>query len=78
MVQPAYEGGLNPYLSEFEVLEKMADRGRMWTEAEIAFLVNVRSEDSIQRQLQGSLRNEVPYKKIAAENAVHRKIMLAS
>ena len=66
-VQPTSEGGLNSHLSEFEVLEKMADRGRMWTDAEIALLLNVWSEDSIQRQLQGALRNEVPYKKIAAE-----------
>ena len=66
-VQPASEGGLNSHLSEFEVLEKMAARGRMWTDAEIALLLNVWSEDSIQKQLQGALRNEVPYKKIAAE-----------
>ena len=74
-VQPTSEGGLNSYLSEFEVLDKMADRGRMWTDAKILLVLNVWSEDSIQRQLQGSLRNEVPYKKIATElgNAVHRK-----
>ena len=53
----------------------MADRGRMRTDTEIPLVLNVWSEDSIQRQLQGSLRNEVPYKKIAAElgNAVYRK-----
>ena len=51
----------------------MADRGLMWTDTEIALLLNVRSEDSIQRLLQGSLCNEVPYKKIATENAVQRK-----
>ena len=49
----------------------MADRGRMWTDAKIALLLNVRSENSIQ----GSSR--VPfamrYKKIAAENSVYRK-----
>ena len=73
-VQPASKGGLNSYLSEFKVLEKMADRGRMRIDAEIPLVLNVWSEDSIQRQLQGSLRNEAPYK-IAAElgNAVHRK-----
>ena len=65
-VQPASEGRLNSYLSEFEVLEKMADRGRMRTDAEIPLVLNVWSEDSIQRQLQGSLRNEVPYKNITA------------
>ena len=67
--------GFNSHLSEFEVLEKMADRGRMRTNAEIPLVLNVWSEDSIQRQLQGSLCSEVPYKKIATElgNAVHRK-----
>ena len=39
----------------------------MWTNAEITLLLNVWSEDSIQRQLQGALHNEVPYKKIATE-----------
>ena len=39
----------------------MSNRGRMWTDGEIALLLNV------WRQLQGALRNEVPYKKIAAE-----------
>ena len=74
-VQPTSEGGLNSHLSEFEVLEKMADRGRMRTNAEIPLVLNVWSEDSIQRQLQGSPCSEVPYKKIATElgNAVHRK-----
>ena len=52
-------------------VKKMADRGRMWTDAKIALLLNVRSENSIQ----GSSR--VPfamrYKKIAAENSVYRK-----
>ena len=74
-VQPTSEGGLNSHLSEFEVLEKMADRGRMRTNAEIPLVLNVWSEDSIQRQLQGSPCSEVPYKKIATElgNALHRK-----
>ena len=74
-VQPTSEGRLNSHLSEFEVLEKMADRGRMRTNAEIPLVLNVWSEDSIQRQLQGSPCSEVPYKKIATElgNAVHRK-----
>ena len=49
------------------MLENMANRGQMWTDAEIALLLNVWSEDNIQRQLQGALHNEVPYKKIAAE-----------
>ena len=53
-IQPASEGGLNSYLSEFEALEKMADRGRMWTYAKIALLLKVWSENSIQRQLQGA------------------------
>ena len=61
-VQPTSEGWLNSHLSEFEVLEKMADRGRMRTNAEIPLVLNVWSEDSIQRQLQGSLCSEVPYK----------------
>ena len=45
----------------------MTNRGRMWTDAEIALLQNVWSEDSIQSQLKGALRNEVPYKKIMAK-----------
>ena len=45
----------------------MAHCGQMWTDAEIALLLNVWSEDSIQRQLQGALHNEIPYRKIAAE-----------
>ena len=44
----------------------MADRRRMWTNTEIALLLNVWNKDSIQRQFQGALHNEVPYK-IAAE-----------
>ena len=40
-VQPTSEGGLNSHLSEFEVLEKMADRGRMRTNAEIPLVLNV-------------------------------------
>ena len=77
-VQPTSEGGLNSYLSEFEVLEKMADHGRMRTDAEIPLVLNVWSEGSIQRQLQGSLHNVVPYKKISVElgNALHRKWIL--
>ena len=39
----------------------MVDRRRMWTDVEITLLLNVWSKDSIQRQLQGAHRNEVPY-----------------
>ena len=40
----------------------MAERGRLWTDPEIAILLEVWSEESIQRQLKGVQRG--PYKKI--------------
>ena len=43
----------------------MAERGRVWSDNEIAALLAVWGEDSIQRQLFGSVRNVVPYRAIA-------------
>ena len=43
----------------------MAERGRVWSDNEIAALLAVWGEDSIQRQLLGSVRNVVPYRAIA-------------
>ena len=40
----------------------MAERGRLWTDPEIAILLEVWSEESIQGQLKGVQRG--PYKKI--------------
>ena len=45
----------------------MAERDRTWTDAETAELLEIWSEDRIQAQLRGAMRNEVPYRKIADE-----------
>ena len=45
----------------------MAERGRTWSNREIALLLQVWSERSIQAQLLGAVRNEIPYRKIAEE-----------
>ena len=45
----------------------MATRGRVWSDQEVAALLAVWSEDSIQRQLLGAVRNTIPYKAIAEE-----------
>ena len=45
----------------------MAERGRTWLDRKIALLLQVWSERSIQAQLLGAVRNEVPYRKIVEE-----------
>ena len=45
----------------------MAERGRTWTDAETAKLLEIWSEDRKQAQLRGAVRNEVPFRKIADE-----------
>ena len=45
----------------------MATRGRVWSDQEVAALLAVWSEDSIQGQLLGAVRNTIPYKAIAQE-----------
>ena len=45
----------------------MAECGRTWSDAEIALLLQVWSEGTIQAQLLGAVRNEVPFRKIAEE-----------
>ena len=45
----------------------MATRGRVWSDQEVVALLAVWSEDSIQRQLLGAVRNTIPYKAIAEE-----------
>ena len=45
----------------------MAERGRTWSDREIVLLLQVWRERSIQAQLLGAFRNEVPYQKIAEE-----------
>ena len=45
----------------------MAERERTWSDREIALLLQVWSEGSIQTQLLGAVQNEVPYRKIAEE-----------
>lgn len=45
----------------------MAERGRIWTDNEIAALLAVWAEESIQRQFLGKVRNVVPYRAIADE-----------
>ena len=43
----------------------MAERGRTWSDDEIAVLLELWGEESIQRQLLGAVRNVVPYRTIA-------------
>ncbi len=45
----------------------MVEVGRTWSDAEIALLLQVWSEGTIQAQLLGVVRNEVPFRKIAEE-----------
>ena len=45
----------------------MAERGRTWTDAETAKLLEIWSEDRIQAQLRGAVCNEVPFRKIVDE-----------
>ena len=45
----------------------MAERGRIWSDDEISALLAAWSEDSIQSQLLGSVRNVVPYRAISEE-----------
>jgi hypothetical protein len=45
----------------------MASRGRIWTEEEIAALLAIWGDESIQRKLRGKVRNTVPYKAIAED-----------
>ena len=52
-----------------------ADRGRTWTDEEVALLLEAWSSEYIQEQLRGALRNEVPFRKIAdklADAEYHR------
>lgn len=42
-----------------------ADRGRTWTDEEVALLLEAWSSEHIQQQLRGAVRNEVPFRKIA-------------
>ena len=49
------------------IASNMATRGRVWSDDEVAALLACWSEDSIQRQLLGAVRNTVPYKAIAKE-----------
>ena len=46
---------------------EMAERGRTWRDDEVAKLLEVWSEEGIQAQLRGAVRNEVPFRKIAEE-----------
>ena len=45
----------------------MAERGRTWTDDKVKELLSIWGEDSIQRQLLGSVRNVIPFRKIAEE-----------
>ena len=45
----------------------MVERGRTWTDEEVKELLSIWGEDSIQRQLLGSVRNVIPFRKIAEE-----------
>ena len=45
----------------------MAERGRTWSEPEIAALLAKWAEAGIQRQLLGAVRNVHPYREIANE-----------
>ena len=42
----------------------MAEKGRTWTERETRLLLQIWSEDRIQRQLQGAVRNNAVYQVI--------------
>ena len=44
-----------------------AERGRVWSDEEIAVLLSAWGEEAIQRQLLGAVRNTIPYKAIAEE-----------
>lgn len=44
-----------------------ADRGRTWSDNEVALLLEVWSCESIQEQLRGAVRNEVPFRKITKQ-----------
>ena len=44
-----------------------AERGRVWSDEEIAVLLSAWGEEAIQRQLLGAVCNTIPYKAIAEE-----------
>ena len=56
---------VDPGLTEVRKQVKMAERGRVWSDNEIAALLAIWGVDSIQSQLLGSIRNNVPYRAIA-------------
>ena len=62
-VRPISEVGFDPVVKRV----KMAERGRTWSDSEIARLLDVWSDGTIQAQLLGAVRNEVPFRKIATE-----------
>ena len=62
-VRPTSEVGFDPVVKRV----KMAERGRTWSDSEIARLLDVWSDGTIQPQLLGAVRNEVPFRKIATE-----------
>ena len=52
----------------------MAEKGRLWTEQETRALLEIWSESSIQRQLQGKVKNNAVYKKLVNELVKRRFI----
>ena len=65
-VRPSFGLGFDSDLSANSGLE-MAERGRTWGDSETAKLLELWSEEGIQAQLRGMMRNEVPFRKIAEE-----------
>ena len=47
--------------------EKMAERGCVWSDAETKLLLEIWSQENIQKQLQGSFRNVNIYSKLVEE-----------
>ena len=51
----------------FVTCVNMADRGRLWTDAETRALLEIWSQESIQRQLSGAVRNDIVFVRIVEE-----------
>ena len=68
-VRPTSKVGFNPVVKRVRdnAGNKMAERGCTWSNRKIALLLQVWSKWSIQAQLIGAVRKEVPYRKIAEE-----------
>ena len=68
---PSCGSGFDSVATGFEVLGNMAERGKIWTEAETAKLIEAWSEKTVQSYLLGSNRNAKAFEKIVQVLAAH-------